>query len=265
MKEELYSIKMRASKGEKHISGAERMIIEKEIGILVQQLSQRAMDHSKGKPDFINISIQNIGHRGVEYIYPLSITTIEVEDYFKGRACAIEALKRSGLSQKTSQIVLATLRACYGMRGAILLDIHSLERLEPNRERGIRVTNLDWDYRIREELEEALEETGLNNEHVKEALALASKVCNAPGIVAELCWSDDPDYTAGYVASKAIGYMRITQLKSLGDDMGGRVFCFDSSKASIEDCIEYLQGQAILVQGIPKIKNKISYERFMEA
>ena len=35
---------------------------------------------------------------------------------------------------------------------------------------------------------------------MREALVLASKVQSAEGIVGELCWSDDPDDTIGYVA-----------------------------------------------------------------
>lgn len=264
MKEDMYSIKMRAVRKEKHISGAERIISEKEIEVLVQQLTARALGHSKGKPDFINITIQNMGNQAIEYITPLNIATITVDDYFKGRECAIKALQKSGLSCKTSQVILNMLKTCNTMRGAILLDIHSLERLEPDENRGVRVTNIDWSFKIKEDLEKVLEKKGLNNNHVKEAVALASKVSNAPGIVAELCWSDDPDYTAGYVASKDVGYMRITKLKPLGDSTGGRVFCFDSSKASIEECIEYLQKKVTLINKIPMIKDYISYKDFME-
>ena len=48
---------------------------------------------------------------------------------------------------------------------------------------------------------------------MREALVLASKVQSAEGIVGELCWSDDPDYTVGYVACNGI-YHRIPNMKN---------------------------------------------------
>lgn len=55
---------------------------------------------------------------------------------------------------------------------------------------------------------------------IKEALALASKVSQHPAAVAELCWSDDPDYITGYVAGKKMGYQRITAMKEYGTEEG---------------------------------------------
>ncbi|AOY76532.1 6-carboxyhexanoate--CoA ligase [Clostridium formicaceticum] len=264
MKENLYSVKMRAARKGEHISGGEKVILEQEIESVVQQLTKRALEHSKGKPDFINIAIQNIMKETIEYIAPLDITTVVVDDYIQGRECAVKVLQKIGLSYKASQIALNILKACNPMRGAVLLDIHSLERLEQDKDRGVRATNIDWSFRLREDLDKVLEKEGLNNNHVKEAVALASKVSNAPGIIAELCWSDDPDYVAGYVASQDTGYVRITKLKSLGDAAGGRIFCFDASKASIEACIEYLQEKVTLINELPVVKDSICYRDFLE-
>ena len=58
---------------------------------------------------------------------------------------------------------------------------------------------------------------------MREALVLATKVQSCPGIVGELCWSDDPDYTVGYVACNGI-YHRIPNMKEMGNPIGGRVF-----------------------------------------
>ena len=79
------------------------------------------------------------------------------------------------------------------MRGAIILDVNSLERLEPDLKSGVRVTYMDYK-KIK-----ILKEYKM---HFNEALVLATKVANAPGIVGELCISDDPNYTIGYVATK---------------------------------------------------------------
>ena len=55
---------------------------------------------------------------------------------------------------------------------------------------------------------------------------MASKVASAVGVVAELCWSDDPEYVSFYVASAKYGYKRIPVLKEYGNPIGGRVFFF---------------------------------------
>ncbi len=65
---------------------------------------------------------------------------------------------------------------------------------------------------------------------IKEALALASKVSWHPAAIAELCWSDDPDYITGYVASKKLGYQRITAMKEYGAEAGCRVFLLMAPK-----------------------------------
>ena len=79
---------------------------------------------------------------------------------------------------------------------------------------------------------------GLTHFRTREALALATKVAHAPGIIAELCWSDDPDYTAGYVASPRIGYVRFPVLKLPDDPRGGRVFFVDRNTLDIEAFIK---------------------------
>lgn len=58
----LYSIKMRASKESKgvnqHISGAEKIVEKEDIDSYCSKLVKRALEHSKGNPDFINLKIE---------------------------------------------------------------------------------------------------------------------------------------------------------------------------------------------------------------
>ena len=93
-------------------------------------------------------------------------------------------------------------------------------------------------------------EAGSKN-HFREALVLASKVQAAPGIVAEICVSDDPDYVTGYVASKSLGYRRIATIKERGDPSGGRIFLFRGPRGLVPDCIRFLQERTVLVEGVP--------------
>lgn len=66
MREKLYNIKMRAAKGGRHekggqhISGAERIVSGENIKDIVSDLLDRAIYHSKGQADFINISLEEI-------------------------------------------------------------------------------------------------------------------------------------------------------------------------------------------------------------
>ena len=125
------------------------------------------------------------------------------------------------------------------MRGAMLYDVATGKRLEPDFERGVRATYMDA-------LHSSVVDSKKN--HFNEAIVLATKVANAPGMVAELCISDDPEYVTGYVASKELGYVRIMKMKEMNDENGGRIFLFDSRKAKVEECIEYLQKKKVLVE-----------------
>ena len=109
------------------------------------------------------------------------------------------------------------------------------ERLDTG-DRGVRVSHMD-----------SFDSHALgDNEHMREALVLASKVQSADGIVGELCWSDDPDYTVGYVACNGV-YHRIPNMKELGSVIGGRVF-FVRSDIDCESVVEYLEKAPVLVR-----------------
>nr|WGD91398.1 6-carboxyhexanoate--CoA ligase [Bacillus subtilis] len=82
---------------------------------------------------------------------------------------------------------------------------------------------------------------------IKEYLALASKVSRHPAAIAELCWSDDPDYITGYVAGKKMGYQRITAMKEYGTEEGCRVFFIDGSN-DVNTYIHDLEKQPILIE-----------------
>ena len=89
------------------------------------------------------------------------------------------------------------------------------------------------------------DELGYTDNHVQEALVLASKVLSAPNIMGELCWSDDPNYIIGYVSANNI-YHRITKMKPLHSNQGGRVF-FVKTPVDITALQNYLERQPVLV------------------
>ena len=241
-----YSLKMRASqqigegdqKREQHISGAERIVSREAVEAVCSAMARRALTHSKGDPDFINIKIEKVCERDIQILKALPVTRVDVDSWQQGLDKAFELIDEAAELKDFRKKLPELLRETFPMRGAMLYDIATGERLEPNHERGVRATYMD-----------ALRSSDVDSQknHFNEAIVLATKVANAPGMGAELCISDDPEYVTGYVASKELGYVRIMKMKEMGDENGGRIFLFDSRKAKAEECIEYLQKKKVLV------------------
>ena len=242
---EYYSLKMRASQQvgegenahEQHISGAERIVGRDSVEVVCSAMVRRAMTHSKGDPDFINVKIEKVCENDIQILKALPVTRVDVDTWQQGLNRAFEMVGEAatGIREKLPEL----LRETFPMRGAMLYDIATGTRVEPDHQRGVRATYMDA-------LHSSEVDGGKN--HFNEAIVLATKVANAPGMVAELCISDDPNYVTGYVASKELGYVRIMKMKEMGDENGGRIFLFDSRKASAEECIEYLQKKKVLVE-----------------
>ncbi|KIV57622.1 hypothetical protein AM501_26040 [Aneurinibacillus migulanus] len=248
--ERLYSLRMRAAQGGAHeegglhISGGEKLGVEEEIETLVGRLLDKALHHSRGTADFINLVIERVDASNCSVLSPLTVSTYKVSDYRAGRQKAVTQLRELSVSETAIMNAFNILSSAQNIRGAILLDSQSGERLDTRGDRGVRVSRMDWDQEqyaswIRRHPQ-------FNSPRIAEALALATKVVHAQGTVAELCWSDDPDYVTGYVASMTKGYCRITHLKEEGDLSGGRVF-FVSPGTSISGYVEYLERSLVWI------------------
>ena len=240
----LYSLKMRAEKSagkREHVSGAEKILQEEELPEHLAALLSRALHHAKGKADFVNFKVEAIAPEAVEHLSALPVSTVEVETPAEGRRVIIDALGKLGL--KNGEAILAKFSETYGMRGAMLLDADTLERLEPDAERGLRATYMD--------AERTAKGASDCKNHFAEAVVLATKVVHAPHIVAEICVSDDPDYVTGYVAAQSLGYCRITKLKEAGSPDGGRIFLYRGPRGGVAETIRYLEKQCVLVSGVP--------------
>ena len=239
---ELYSVRMRAAqggpheKGGHHISGAERIVKLEEVGTIAQSLADRALYHSKGTADFINITVDLIPPEKIRYIDCLKVEEHKTGSISESHQLATELLDGSVISKTAVHKAISMLKSLdRSMRGAMLVDAITGERLDTGN-RGVRVSHMD-----------SFDSHALgDNEHMREALVLASKVQSADGIVGELCWSDDPDYTVGYVACNGV-YHRLPNMKELGSNIGGRVF-FVQSDIDSESVITYLERAPVLVQ-----------------
>jgi 6-carboxyhexanoate--CoA ligase len=224
---------MRAEKDARHLSGAERIVAGADIETAVCRLIRRATEHPNGTADSVTIKILPLS-REILFLPPLPVTEAQAENPGGARALLAAELEDLGLP---GEKILALFYALEPMRGAALLDVQTLRRLEPDPARGIRVTNMDY----------VGNAAGSGKDHFREALCLASKVAHGPGIVGELCISDDADYTTGYFASAARGYIRIPHIKEKGDTRGGRLFLLAGGAEKTADCIDYIENQPVIV------------------
>lgn len=234
----LFCIKMRASRAGEHTSGAERIAPGPELPHIAADLARRALSHPKGAPDFINIKAD--AATDIERLEALPVSTCETADAESGLETARRLLREAGVARADE--IMELFPECHSMRGAMIVDAATLERLEPDRERGVRATRMD--------MAGAYSAAGRKN-HFAEALVLATKVANAPGIAAEVCISDDPDYVTGYVASKTLGYRRITRIKEPGDPRGGRIFIYNGPRGEVAAAIRYLEEKTVVVEEPP--------------
>jgi 6-carboxyhexanoate--CoA ligase len=246
----VYSVRMRAAQGGRHedggrhISGAERVVSHEKIQETAASMLQRAFSHTRGQADFINIIVEKVEDCALEQVPLLSISAAEALTVEEGHFAAEQALIAAGVTPSAAKRGISTLLSLNdSMRGAMLLCAVTGERLDATDMRGVRVSRMDIE--DEESFVKKLVVKNIHNTHVREALVLASKVAAGPGMVAELCWSDDPEYTTGYVASPR-GYIRIPHCKPFGNTVGGRVF-FVNSVANLSMLEDYLQHQPVLV------------------
>ncbi|NJD52058.1 MAG: 6-carboxyhexanoate--CoA ligase [Candidatus Methanoperedens sp.] len=227
----MFSIRMRAEKNKKHISGAENLVDIPEIQTTVSALVERALSHEKGEPDLINITVESL-KTPIKKVTSLPLILANVENEIEGKILARKLLRELKIPalcvEKSISLLEKGPANGENMRGAIIMDLKG-NRIEPDRIRGIRASRMDITDEASNELFKELSGSGLSSyfKNISEALILATKVASVKGTVAELCWSDDPSYTAGYVASQKMGYIRISHLKKKGGQLGGRVFFVD--------------------------------------
>lgn len=257
---------MRATSNGRHISGAERIVPFDAVERTVQELITRAYAKTE-KPATIVIHIDDLGNANLHRLQALDLVTVNTSDASAGRAAASRVLQATGVSEQAAKTAICLLsqgpaKSGGNMRGAILMDSQTGDRLEPDQERGVRASRFDWSEETLVALEKRLGEMGLTHFRTREALALATKVAHAPGVIAELCWSDESDYTAGYVASQKTGYVRFPILKQLNDPHGGRVFFVNNDNLDMDALIHYLQNEPILITSVGECRIAIKPEEY---
>lgn len=250
MSVELFSVRMRAAEGAsheaggKHISGGEGLCTREQVSLRTEQLLQKALNHSRGNSDFIQFTIEKLQLQQQQHILPLPLYSTEACNIAEGRERAKEYLQKAKIALPAIKKALAFLASTPNMRGAIVMDGETGERLDHRGQKGIRVSRMDWDLNFYEKWRRS--HATLSSPRIAEAIALAAKVVNSKDTLAELCWSDDPEYTTGYVAYKQ-GYIRIPNLKEFGCESGGRVFFINRNNTDLESYIGYLEREPLWI------------------
>ena len=247
-----YSVKMRASRAGTHTSGAEKIVPASNVPVVASLLTERALCHPKGVPDFLNIKIEALP-KDILRLKALEVTTHATSSSGEGLSLAASLLADEGIAR--IEEIMRLFSESHSMRGAMLLDADTLERLEPDRERGVRATYMD-------DVSSLAKGTARGKNHYAEAIVLATKVQHAPGIIGEICVSDDPDYVTGYVATKRLGYRRITVIKEKGDPNGGRIFLYRGKKEDAAKTIDFLEKTPVLVEDVPVLAHSGAERRF---
>ncbi len=255
-----YSLRMRAARNREHISGAEGIYDKDEISSLVKEYTQRAIVHDKGRADEIRLTLEEL--RGApKKISSLPLCTIHTRNADAAKRAALKVLSSVGITERAIEEAYKSLSLGLTMRGAMLMDIEGV-RLEPDLLRGVRVSRMGMTKKATSDLSRKLGRLGLNNDTVKEALVLASKVHRYRMVLGELCISDDPNYTTGYIATRAHGYIRLPRIKKRGIPYGGRAFFITGGE--VKDLIRYLQGTPVLINEIRPCRGNIPLKEILE-
>ena len=241
-----YSVRMRATLNGKHVSGQERIVKEGELEKVILELHKRP----KREWDFQNIKVEKLKEKPVVLEKPLPI-----KDYkFSCVPLALNFVSailetELGIKREITKPLLAKLSSGLNpkggnLSGALIVDYKSGKILNP---KGVRTILFDW--LDREKIKKKLLESGYT-ERTLDALALATKNLYC-GVYAEVCISDEPDYTTGYVASSKFGYLRISPIKEKGSPFGGRIYFV--REENYEKVLNCLRNKPVLIEDISNL------------
>lgn len=236
------SVRMRASRGGKHVSGGETLAAPGDAGRAVGRLLSRIGKHSRGC-DTIVLTRERIRGKDIRRTSALRVGSLEVGDARSARVAMRSLLLLSGVSPDAAAKGLRRIERL-PIPGAAVFDAVTGEQLDSEPAKGVRVTRVGWGPKARTEEIRRLAKRGIRHRRAIEAIALATKIARS-GAVAEVCRSDDPAYLTGYVASKKIGYIRVTPVKERGDGRGGRVIFV--KRGTARAVISFLTGRPVIV------------------
>jgi 6-carboxyhexanoate--CoA ligase len=231
----------------RHLSGAERIVSDDNLGLSVHKMLERSQFK---QPNIIQITAERVPNGQCHHVPCLPVHTVHASSIEEAAEYAKAVLVEAGIDPDVAQAGCDALKTGLGrggsaMRGASVWDSLTGERYEPDWERGVRTSRFDYSEEGAIAIDSALAAFGLTHFRIREALAVATKTLWS-GVTAELCWSDEPDYTTGYIATNHDGYVRLPGFKPAGA-MGGRIFFIDSRSCDVSECIRRLEQEYVLI------------------
>jgi len=228
---------------------------------VVKEYTGRALSHGKGRVDEIRLRVEELKTLP-RRIPSFPLRTLNTRNPEAAKKASLKILSSVGITERAVEEAFKSLHSGIAMRGAMLMDIEGV-RLEPDLLRGVRVTRMGITQKAAVDLSRKLGRLGLNNNTVKEALILASKVHRHRMVLGELCMSDDPNYTTGYIATRTHGYIRLPRIKKRGVAYGGRAFFIAGGE--VKELIKYLQRTPVLINNIKSCKGIVTLKEILES
>ncbi len=213
-----------------HLSGAEELVPAQELEHVLASFSKRLLPHAFNNPthppqQIVTIDPVSKGDIQRKSLLPVQfLESSSCEESAKGLQELLECLLPEGQAESILEIFRKEIMETPPRHGALLVTSRGRPFLEAGTT-GIRTTHLGCDPSLRKALEENLDHfLAKPNHRFIDALVLASKVLASESVLLEICVSDDPSYTTGYMASRLFGYVRIPHMKKPGIPKGGRLY-----------------------------------------
>ncbi len=245
---------MRIHQEGKHLSGAEEIVPVQEIDHVLSSFSKRLLAHvlnGHPRPPQQIVTIDPVPKENIQRKSLLPVQFMEspsCEESAKGLQELLECLLPEGKAESILEIFRKEIMETAPRHGALLVTSMGRPLMEGEAS-GIRTTHLGCDASLRKALEESLDHyLEKPNHRFIDALVLASKVLASESVLLEICVSDDPSYTTGYLASRLFGYVRIPHMKKPGIGRGGRLYVV-SPALHLPDLLKELREIPVLFYG----------------
>ncbi len=242
---------MRIHREGEHLSGAEDLVPLPEVGLVLTSFSQKLFPlvlMEGTLPLQQIVTIDPVLEKDILRKSLLAVQTMKSESSEETEKALPDLLKHilpSGRTERILEIFKNEIMESTPRNGALLAT--SEGRILPEGiSGGIRTTHVGCVSSLRRSLEHKLDGFfGKPNHRFVDALVLASKVLSSGGVLLEICTSDDPHYTTGYVASLHFGYVRIPHMKRQGIRRGGRLYVI-SPDSSLPGLLNFLRFTPVL-------------------
>lgn len=232
----LYSVRMRAFSNDRHLSGGEDLVRRNALGDRLLSLVEQGLSSSKNggtEIPSLNIRVEPVPETDIVPstllpVYCLQSSSHEDTLSFLRMLLNAEPPRLSVPGKIFFGHFLNLLAGADEKLSGATFVLPSGERIIPDHT-GVRVTHFGILPHLRQTLlrEASIHPAGPGRRFI-EALQIASKIMSHHAPESEVCVSDNPEYTTGYIALKGFGYIRLPHIKPEGRAWGGRMIGLSS-------------------------------------